>query len=64
MLYPDQATLYLILMGNIVRGGTVIDGTGAPPRSVDIKLEKGKIVKIGDIKKGGKEIEKIQFNPR
>jgi len=26
-------------MGKIVRGGTVIDGTGASPREVDIKFE-------------------------
>ena len=39
-------------MGTIVRGGTVIDGTGAPPKEVDIKIEKGRIVEIGDIKKG------------
>jgi imidazolonepropionase-like amidohydrolase len=50
-------TLYLIFMGKIVRGGTVIDGTGASPKQVDIKIEKGRIVEIGDIKKGGKEID-------
>ena len=51
-------TFYLILMGKIVRGGTVIDGTGASPREVDIKFEKGRIVEIGDIKKGdAKEID-------
>ena len=43
-------------MGKIVKGGLVIDGTGALPRQVDIKIEKGRIVEIGDIKKGGKEI--------
>ena len=38
-------------MGKIVRGGTVIDGTGAPPTQVDIRIEKGRIIEMGDIKK-------------
>ena len=40
-----------------MRGGLVIDGTGALPRQVDIKIENGRITEIGDIKKGSKEID-------
>ncbi len=50
-------------MGKIVRGGTVIDGTGASPREVDIKFEKGRIVEIGDIKKGDAK-ERARYMPR
>lgn len=31
----------------LIRGGTVIDGTGAPPREADVAIEGGKIVAIG-----------------
>ncbi|WP_157220355.1 N-acyl-D-amino-acid deacylase family protein [Flavisphingomonas formosensis] len=31
----------------VIRGGTLVDGTGAPPRSGDLAIEDGRIVAIG-----------------
>jgi N-acyl-D-amino-acid deacylase len=33
----------------LIKGGTVIDGTGAPARVADIAIRDGKIAAIGDI---------------
>jgi len=33
----------------LVRGGTVVDGTGAPPRTADIAVRGGQIVEIGHL---------------
>jgi imidazolonepropionase-like amidohydrolase len=32
----------------LIRGGTVVDGTGADPRRADIRIEKGRVVEVGD----------------
>jgi N-acyl-D-amino-acid deacylase len=32
----------------IIRGGTVIDGTGAPARQSDVAIDGGTIVAVGD----------------
>lgn len=32
----------------VIRGGTLIDGTGGPPRSGDVGIQGGRIVEIGD----------------
>jgi N-acyl-D-amino-acid deacylase len=34
----------------ILRGGTVVDGTGAPARRADVRVEKGRITWVGEIK--------------
>lgn len=39
----------IVQMDLIVRGGTVIDGTGAPRRKADIAIRDGRIVAIGDV---------------
>jgi N-acyl-D-aspartate/D-glutamate deacylase len=31
----------------VIRGGTVVDGTGAPPRTADVALADGKVVAVG-----------------
>ena len=42
----------------VIRGGVVIDGTGAPKRVADIAVDKGVIVSIGEIAdRGAKEID-------
>ena len=33
----------------VIRNGTVVDGTGAPPRRADVGIAGGKIVEIGDV---------------
>ena len=36
----------------VIKGGILIDGTGAPPRDYDVRIQKGKIVEIGDVNSG------------
>ncbi len=36
-------------MDTIIRGGTVVDGTGAPGRQADVGIEDGRITAIGDL---------------
>ena len=35
----------------IVRGGTVYDGTGGPPRRVDVGIKGDRVVRVGDLSK-------------
>ena len=37
----------------IVRGGTVVDGTGAAPRAADVGIKDGKIAAVGDLPANG-----------
>lgn len=42
----------------VIRGGTVIDGTGAPPRRADIAIEATRIVEVGkDLGQGRREVD-------
>jgi N-acyl-D-amino-acid deacylase len=34
----------------LIRGGTVIDGSGAPRRQADVGIEGGAIVAVGDLR--------------
>jgi N-acyl-D-aspartate/D-glutamate deacylase len=44
-------------MGRIcIRGGTVVDGTGAPARSADVLVEDGVIVEVGQVDGAGAEV--------
>jgi len=40
----------------VVRGGTVIDGTGAPPYTADVAVRDGRVVAVGDIEDAGTDI--------
>lgn len=39
----------------VIRGGTVVDGTGAAPREADIAIDGGRIVAAGKVVAGGRE---------
>ena len=39
----------------VIRGGTVVDGTGAPPFEADVAVDGDRVVQIGDVSKTGKE---------
>ena len=34
-------------MDTIIRGGTVVDGTGAPPFTADVAVKDGKVMAVG-----------------
>jgi N-acyl-D-aspartate/D-glutamate deacylase len=39
----------------VIRGGTVVDGTGAPPRRADVAIDTGRITAVGDVDGTGRE---------
>jgi N-acyl-D-aspartate/D-glutamate deacylase len=39
----------------VIRGGTVVDGTGSAPREADIAVDKGRIVEVGKVSAAGRE---------
>jgi N-acyl-D-aspartate/D-glutamate deacylase len=39
----------------VIRGGTIVDGTGAPPREADLAVDGGKIAALGDVAQRGRE---------
>ncbi|MDR3498271.1 MAG: amidohydrolase family protein [Parvibaculum sp.] len=39
----------------VIRGGTVVDGTGSAPREADIAVDKGRIVEVGKVAATGRE---------
>ena len=34
----------------VIRGGTLIDGTGAPARTADVAVANGRIVEVGRVR--------------
>jgi N-acyl-D-aspartate/D-glutamate deacylase len=44
-------------MDLVIRGGTVLDGTGAAPRVADVGVKDGRIAAIGKLPAGGPEID-------
>ncbi|MDQ1534570.1 MAG: hypothetical protein QOF28_2331, partial [Actinomycetota bacterium] len=41
----------------VIRGGTVVDGTGAPGRPADVAVTDGVIAEIGDRLSGTRELD-------
>jgi N-acyl-D-aspartate/D-glutamate deacylase len=41
----------------VIRGGTVIDGSGAPQRAADVAIDGGQIAAVGETGKGRREID-------
>src|SRR5215204_1478949 len=41
----------------VIRGATLVDGTGAPPTSADVAINDGVIVAVGRVGRGRREID-------
>jgi N-acyl-D-aspartate/D-glutamate deacylase len=42
----------------VIRGGTVVDGTGAPARSADVAISGGRVVAVGEVDgRGAREVD-------
>jgi N-acyl-D-aspartate/D-glutamate deacylase len=39
----------------VIRGGTLVDGTGAPPREADVAIDSGTIAEVGSVTARGRE---------
>ncbi|HAC60050.1 MAG TPA: amidohydrolase, partial [Rhodobiaceae bacterium] len=39
----------------VIRGGTVVDGSGGAPKKADVAIDKGVIVAVGEIREKGRE---------
>ena len=40
----------------VIRGATIVDGTGAPPFGGDIAIDRGRITEVGHVERGGREV--------
>ncbi len=43
----------------VIRGGTLVDGTGRPRRSADVAIADGRIVEIGEGLRGARELDAV-----
>ncbi len=44
------------MLDMIIRGGTVVDGSGTPPARADVAIEAGKIAAVGEVEGEAKEV--------
>ncbi len=35
----------------VIRGGTLVDGTGAPPERADVAVDNGRITAVGSVRR-------------
>ena len=47
---------WLDMLDKVIRGGTVVDGTGSPARVADIGIKDGRIVAVGVVEQGAAEV--------
>jgi N-acyl-D-amino-acid deacylase len=40
----------------VIRGGTVVDGTGAAPRQADVAIDDGRVTEVGDVDGDGRRV--------
>ena len=45
----DSGSAELLDVDLVLRGGTIVDGTGAPPRPADVAVKDGRIHTVGDV---------------
>src|SRR5437762_2641471 len=49
----------------VIRGGTVVDGTGAPPKTADVAVDDGVITGVGRVDEAGRpEPDALEATPR
>ena len=44
------------MLDRIIRGGEVIDGTGAPAKTADVGIRDGQIVAVGQVDESAREV--------
>ena len=47
----------------VIRGGTVVDGTGAPAFEADVAIDGGRIAAVGEVAARGKEEIEVDLAP-
>lgn len=44
------------MLDTVIRGGTLIDGTGTPPRQADIGIRDGRVVAVGEVTQDARDV--------
>ena len=48
----------------VIRGGTVVDGSGAPRRRADVAIEAGRVTQVGELsERGAREMSLVNGRP-